>query len=246
VEIGMDEGRPTGDLEPAAGGADPDSRWGSAAGLKFFGTITASVSHELNNVISIIDQVAGLLEDQLAALKAGQPLHPERLQDVHGRIQKQTQRGIEIIKSLNQFAHAVDEPLCEFELAALMRNFLALTDRLAGLRRTRLEASYPATELRMTGNPFLLQQAVFIGLQGFLATARPHGVIKITVDRHATGVSIAISGQEAGDPGPSLQQELTGRQAELAGVLRPLAATSDVRVAPGQVTLALTFPAVPS
>jgi signal transduction histidine kinase len=224
-------------------------------GLAFFGAITASVSHELNNVLSIIDQIAGLLEDQLATVRTGQPLRPERLQDIHGRIQKQTQRGIEIIRSLNRFAHSVDVPCCEFELADTLRNLLALTDRLAQLRRVRLEATYPPQALRMTGNPFLVQQAVFVGLRTFLTAAEPQTVIEIALGRSGDQARIEICGpaavgataQAAGEPAAAgLQQELTARRPELDRLLEVLAGTLAMEADGGRLRLALMLPLVRS
>ena len=51
--------------------------------LAFFGAITASVSHELNNVMSIIDQNNGLLKDLLAV---GHPISNERLERINNSI----------------------------------------------------------------------------------------------------------------------------------------------------------------
>jgi len=51
-------------------------------GLAFFGAITASISHELNNVIAIIDQSAGLLNDLLAGAQYGRPITNEKLERI--------------------------------------------------------------------------------------------------------------------------------------------------------------------
>ena len=72
--------------------------------LAFFGAITASVSHELNNVISIVYQTAGLLNDLLAGAQRGRPISDERLEQIAIRIGEQTERGAAIIKRLNAFA----------------------------------------------------------------------------------------------------------------------------------------------
>jgi len=57
-------------------------------GLKFFGIITASVTHELNNILSIIDQSAGLVEDFMANPDSGVPLTEEKLKQITAKIRK--------------------------------------------------------------------------------------------------------------------------------------------------------------
>ena len=47
-------------------------------GLRFFGTMTASISHELKNALSIINEGAGLLEDLAAMSARGMALDPAR------------------------------------------------------------------------------------------------------------------------------------------------------------------------
>ncbi len=129
--------------------------------LEFFGRITASVSHEMNNVISIIDQVSGLLEDHLAAAESGMEIKPEQLARVHGKIQAQTARGVEIIRRLNKFAHSVDDPVCDFDLNVVLENLAGICDRFATLNRVVLLREWSPQEIPMTNSPFLVQQAVY-------------------------------------------------------------------------------------
>jgi hypothetical protein len=45
-------------------------------GLQFYGKITASVSHEIKNVLAIINENAGLLEDFTFMADRGKPIDP--------------------------------------------------------------------------------------------------------------------------------------------------------------------------
>ncbi|MEJ2737106.1 MAG: histidine kinase dimerization/phospho-acceptor domain-containing protein, partial [Anaerolineae bacterium] len=136
--------------------------------LAFFGAITASVSHELNNVISIIDQTAGLLQDLLAGAREDQPIPNERLQRIADSVAAQTDRGVRIIKRLNTFAHSVDDPVKEFEINPTVENLVALARRFASLKRVELEAKLPDTPPKVTNNPFRVQQALFTCLRYML------------------------------------------------------------------------------
>ncbi|MDP8206626.1 MAG: hypothetical protein P9L92_08200 [Candidatus Electryonea clarkiae] len=160
--------------------------------LSFFGTITASVTHELNNVLSIVEQVAGLLEDMLAAQESGYPVKPEKLARIHERITRQTKRGVGIIKSLNSFAHGTDEPVSEFDLNHIVGNIITLSTRFAELKKVRLESEYTAEEVKITGDPFLLQQAVFSGFQFLLEDAKKDDTIVVTVSQHENGSAAQV------------------------------------------------------
>ena len=78
-------------------------------GLAFFGSIVAGQSHEVTNVLSVINELAGLQGDILGNAGAGQPPDIERLKQVVQKIRNQVQRGEIIIRSINRFAHTVDD-----------------------------------------------------------------------------------------------------------------------------------------
>ncbi|MFZ5979046.1 MAG: hypothetical protein ACOYVF_00295 [Candidatus Zixiibacteriota bacterium] len=171
--------------------------------LAFFGAVTASVSHELNNVISIIDQNAGLLGDLLAGVQHGRPLSEEQLKRVADKITMQTGRGVGIIKRLNTFAHSADKPVREFDLNAVIENLTALTERLANLKAVKQEVIYPNRPLIMTGNPFLTQQMVFLIIRELLDQAVKNDVLRIEL-YYADGrgvIEISLSGKDLQMPG---------------------------------------------
>jgi C4-dicarboxylate-specific signal transduction histidine kinase len=65
--------------------------------LNFFGKITASVTHELNNVFSIINEYNGLLEDQIFIAESELTPNIEKLSRIQDRLAKQIARGETII-----------------------------------------------------------------------------------------------------------------------------------------------------
>jgi len=160
--------------------------------LKFFGAITASVTHELNNVISIINQVGGLLEDLSYGVSQGQEIKPEQMQKITDRISHQTERGIGIIKRLNTFAHTVDEPVAEFDICALMENLVALSERLATLAGVRLTVQLGDEPVLLTGNRLKIQQVVFLALKSLLKIAAKDARLEISVHREEKGASINL------------------------------------------------------
>jgi len=151
--------------------------------LAFFGAITASVSHELNNVISILDQSAGLLGDLNAGARNGRPIPEEKLEKIAESMQRQTQRGLGIIRRLNKFAHSVDLPDCEFDLGETVASLGALCTRLADMKSTALKLRTVPGAITVSGSPFLLQQWIFLEFRRMLAGAQKGDTIEIAADR---------------------------------------------------------------
>jgi len=158
----------------------------------FFGRVVASVSHELSNVISTIHQVCGLLEDLIAGSERGQPVSAERLKMIYGRLSRQTSRGIEVIQNLNRFAHNVDERPVQFEVNRVIGNLMVMARRFAELKDVQLEVAFSPEEIPVVGDPFCLQQVVFLVLDRALETAARDDILKIIVDREASGPAVRI------------------------------------------------------
>lgn len=161
-------------------------------GLAFFGAITASVSHELNNVISIINQSSGLLDDLLYGAQSDKQISNEQLQKIADRVTDQSQRGIDIIKRLNTFSHTVDDPIREFEVNGLVENLAKLCTRFADMRKVSLETEFSFEPINITNSPFLVQQAIYLIYKRILGLLSPDTKINITVESAESFVHIIL------------------------------------------------------
>lgn len=133
--------------------------------LVFFGTITASVTHELNNILSIINEYSGLLDDMVMVAEGGKPIKVEQVQRISQNIAAQIKREQGIIKLLNRFAHRVDKPLVEFNLNELVKDITRLSQRFASQKKIELGISIPEDQIRLTNNPFAVQHIIFYCLK---------------------------------------------------------------------------------
>lgn len=190
----------------------------------FFGRVAASMSHELSNVISTIHQVCGLLEDLVAASESGQPVSIERLKGIHGRLSRQTSRGIEIIQNLNRFAHSVDERSVQFEVNSVIENLISVARRFADLKDVHLQVSYSPDQILVFNDPFRLQQLVFLALDRALEVANRDDVMRITVQREASGPVVKIVA-----PRPAALREKTSQPDFLQALAEKLRSTISFR-----------------
>ncbi|MBC8278395.1 MAG: HAMP domain-containing histidine kinase [FCB group bacterium] len=162
--------------------------------LAFFGAITASVSHEMNNILSIIDQTNGLLDDLLYGVSQGGEISEQRLRRISDGIANQTQRGVRIVKRLNTFAHSVDDPMREFDAVNLIDNFARLAQRLASLKKVELVTESLGLEVKVKTSPFLLQQALFLLIQRALGCSDEGDTVEIRTMMEESEVIIEVEG----------------------------------------------------
>ena len=139
-------------------------------GLQIYGKITASASHEIKNVLAIINENAGLLEDFTFMADRGKPLDPARLKLMAAAVQKQVGRADGILKNMNGFAHSIDEIFTDVDLNQTMGQFMALTERFAAMRGVRVDLQLPASPIKIPTAPFFLMNLLWLCL-GFGMTA---------------------------------------------------------------------------
>ena len=163
------------------------------AELKFFGKITASVTHEINNVIAIIREMNGLLADLLKMAGDSGEIDMQKFNKVTGNIEKQTVRGETIVKRLNRFAHSVDNPRILFEPDDVLGNLANLCLRLADQRNVSLDLSIPYCSFNLHGNPFFFQQVIFSCLEAILSGIPEGEVISIILDRFENGAVVKLA-----------------------------------------------------
>lgn len=147
--------------------------------LEFFGQVTASISHELNNCIAIIDQTTGLLED-LAASGENHTVTHDNLQRIIDTIHRQTERGAAIVKRLNAFAHSLEIADRDIGLNDLAQNVVTLAQRMADRRRVRLESSSATVPVSASGNLFRMLQAVFVSVRSIVMSVPENTRVVVT------------------------------------------------------------------
>jgi C4-dicarboxylate-specific signal transduction histidine kinase len=162
-------------------------------GLQFFGKMSASISHEIKNVMAIINEHAGLLEDLTVMAEKGMPIDPERLKTQAGRIMKQIRRGDDIVKGMNRFAHSVDDPLRQADLNDTLGLMATLSGRFASMRGVTLELEPPSTQVAIITNPFFLQNVIWLCLDFAMGCSGSGKTVALKAERIEKGARIRFS-----------------------------------------------------
>jgi hypothetical protein len=172
-----------------------------ARGLHFFGRITANLSHEMNNIITIIGEVSGLLDDLLLLAEKGRPLDTEKLKSLSENIKRQTRRGKALITEMNFLGHSIDDPSRQIDLNLVAGHIGSLARRIAERKGGVLEVRRFDRPVMAVCSPFDLLQSVFWCLDMVLeagAVSEPV-CVAVSVGGHGPYLSIRSAGFEHGD-----------------------------------------------
>ena len=159
-------------------------------GLQFFGRISASISHEIKNVLAIVNENAGLLEDLTLLADRGQPLDPARLKMMAQAVKKQVGRADGIIKNMNRFAHSIDQTITTDDLDQTIELVIALTTRLAAMRGIEVHLKLPASPLRITTAPFYLMNLLWLCLDFSMSASGNEKQVELVVEETESSVQI--------------------------------------------------------
>lgn len=163
----------------------------------FMGRVTASVSHELQNVLAIIRETAGLMQDFLMMGDACDDLGG-RLDNSLKSIKNQVIRGVNLTSCLNRFAHTADHLTCAIDVRATLEGLLAITERLTrnkGFSVTLDPGSAPSVEC----DPVMLQTICFLSIETLINALPPGQALHVTLETRDKGCLIRFSCPEASD-----------------------------------------------
>ena len=165
-----------------------------AAGLQFFGQISASISHELKNVLGIINENAGLLEDLTFMADRGVPLDPVRLKAMAESVKKQVGRANAIIGNMNRFAHSADRSIATVDLAQTIDLALAVTARFAVMRGVALDLQLPENPVALQTAPFFLINLIWQCLEFSMSASGDERQIEMVAEAAQDGARIRFGG----------------------------------------------------
>ncbi len=162
-------------------------------GLQFFGRMSASISHEIKNVMAIINENAGLLKD-ITLMAERRPMSPERLERLADAIAKQVGRADGIVKTMNRFSHGVDQFVGAVDLDEMLTFLSVLTARLIEMRESVVETIPSNAPVTAVTSRFLLENLVWRCLD-FATKAPPVSKeIRMSAEETDAGAQIRISG----------------------------------------------------
>jgi C4-dicarboxylate-specific signal transduction histidine kinase len=148
--------------------------------LAFFGKVNASISHELKNILAIISETAGLLNDLTKMATKGQNFELEMMKTCSQDIVEEIQRGFATIKQMNIFSHSVDDPLKRVNLSEVLDLIINLAGFLSFASKVHFDPPVGAAPIVLTC-PWRLQNLIYQTLVFAFESVGPDGEIQVSL-----------------------------------------------------------------
>jgi len=148
-------------------------------GLQFFGKMSASIAHEIKNVLAVVNENAGLIQDYISMHERGIPIDPEQLKSVSRMITKQVRRADTIMKNMSKFAHSTDQVIKTENVNDILDVVTNLSNRLATMREITLEKIPSEGPVKIKTNPFFLENLIWLCLDFSMDAVGPERTVRL-------------------------------------------------------------------
>ena len=147
----------------------------------FLATMTASATHEVRNVLAIIKESAGLIEDMVHVFGKRGTLDREKVYRTVDRIDAQVKRGADLLTNLNRLSHTLDLDLATVELNTEVEQVAFLSQRFARKKGHRVVAQLMEGEAHTVVHPLHLHMALFAAMECCLEELPDGAAITLSV-----------------------------------------------------------------
>lgn len=164
--------------------------------VQVFAKISASISHEIKNTLSIINENAGLLDDFAHMAEEGAGVPVERVRAATMTIAKQVDRSNIIMKNLNRFAHSADNYIAHGNLEETLALIDALTSRQAAMKNIATTLQCPPD---ITFSTYLItfESLIYLTLLTLFKASPEGSTLSIEVKNEIPGITICFTMQQA-------------------------------------------------
>ena len=205
--------------------------------LRFFGKMSASISHEIKNVLAIINENAGLLEDYNFMAEKGIPLNPERLKTLAETVMTQIKRADVIVKNMNKFAHSVDDAKKNVDVREVLELVRALSSRFAAMRGVVLDLQTSSHAPSILSAPFFLANLIWLVLDFAMDVAGNGKIVGLIAEKRGEGARVRFTQLDA--LGKAQKDEFpTEREKSLLQTIN-----AEISMDPGEGQISIDLPA---
>jgi signal transduction histidine kinase len=169
--------------------------------LQYFGTMLPLVSHEAKNILAVIKENAGLMDDYLMMAQNGKPLNVERLSSLPAAITKQVGRLNALITDVRQTAAEIDTDTQSICLIQHARQVSELLSKKAATRSIQLQVCAQEETIPIRTRPVLLRHMIWRCLDYAIRVSQKGQPIELTLEKRAQNGVVLISGIDGLEPG---------------------------------------------
>jgi hypothetical protein len=149
----------------------------------FMGTVTAMSMHEMQNILAIIRESAGLLGDIMKVNARVDFKHKPTLERTLGHISSQVDRGKGLLEATSRLAHSADADMLEAcDLGVHARTLALLSERMVRLKGASVEFTPASRALPVAVGAIWVLMAGFRAVQWAVGNGAKDCVIRLAID----------------------------------------------------------------
>lgn len=205
-----------------------------------WGKICAGYTHEIKNILAIINESKGLIEDIHHLNKQTDQVFQEKISASLDIIQQQVERGERLSSLMNTYAHTPDQEVASVSIKDTLSVLVGLSERFARHKKISLELDEQPNKLNLITKPVEFMHLLFVGLELALAVLESGDDIRIKSHREQAEYLIRFSFPHK-ETFPEASPDYLKVMQDICGVLQ-----STVRWAEDPPGLLFTFPTEPS
>ena len=197
----------------------------------FSGKVTASVTHEIQNVLAIIKENAGLMDDILHMNRENPQNSVDRVQKCIDSIKKNIKRGVNLTSGLNWFAHTADHATSQINVYDTVKKLGFLIQRLLSQKGIDFLISDCDQSPSVTTDPLFFQKLIYLCIECLAEESGSKTVIQVGIlpgSSHPAGVRFECNAQDI-DSNCCIQRiSLSPKWAEITEICGKLSATAEI------------------
>lgn len=159
---------------------------------RFMGRMTAAMTHEIRNVLAVMRESAGLMEDLMGLPEINCFPHRERFSRALGVIQQQVERGVELVGRLNRFAHSMDHSRATVDLGEFLEQVMGLLARQARNKKVELRLQIQSQGAKISTDPFALSMLICCSIENCMEGLGQGEVLELAAGKEAGKVFLSI------------------------------------------------------
>lgn len=150
---------------------------------RFMGTVTALTMHEMQNILAIIRESAGLMGDILKVNARVDFKHRPNMERTLEHIATHVDRGKGLLEATSRLAHSPDDDLLDgCDLAVYARTVALLSERLVRLRGAAVDFTPASSALPVAVGALRVLMAGYRAVQWAVGGGVKDGVVRMNVE----------------------------------------------------------------
>jgi hypothetical protein len=170
---------------------------------RFIGSVTALSMHEMQNILAIIRESAGLMGDILKVNARVDFKHRPNMERTLEHISSHVDRGKGLLEATSRLAHSPDEDLLEgCDLTVHARTVALLSERLVRLKGAAVNLVAPPTAMPVAVGALRVLMTGYKAVQWAVGSGIKDGVVRMDIEPGRDFHVLNVRPPEGIDPDP--------------------------------------------